>query len=69
MSRCVDHATLYYLTPAQAQEIADHQIATIHDHWNNLCERARLTKPQREWLWGRQFLNPFALEGYGKRLL
>ncbi|MXX46198.1 MAG: HipA domain-containing protein [Acidimicrobiia bacterium] len=69
VSRCVDHATLYYLTPAQAQEIADHQIATIHDHWNNLCERARLTKPQREWLWGRQFLNPFALEGYGKRLL
>ena len=36
----------------------------IGDHWNDVCDRAGLTRSDREWLWGRRFLNPFALEGH-----
>lgn len=52
------------LSQSQAREIINHQIATIHDHWGPVCDAAGLSQVDRDFLWGRQFLNPFALEGY-----
>ena len=52
------------LSKIQAREIINHQIAIIHDHWGAVCDEADLSPVDRDFLWGRQFLNPFALEGY-----
>lgn len=54
------------LSQSQAREIINHQIATIHDHWGPVCDAAGLSQVDRDFLWGRQFLNPFALEGYSE---
>lgn len=64
VARCVAHAGIYHLTLQQARDIVDRQIAVIHDEWASICDRAELTKADRNRLWGRQFLNPFALYGY-----
>ncbi|MCG5516536.1 MULTISPECIES: type II toxin-antitoxin system HipA family toxin [unclassified Ectothiorhodospira] len=61
---CLAAAGRLGLSHAQAREIINHQIATLHDHWGAVCDEAELSPVDRELLWGRQFLNPFALEGY-----
>lgn len=61
---CLGAAERLGLSHAQACGIINHQIATIRDHWDAVCDEADLSPVDREFLWGRQFLNPFALEGY-----
>lgn len=61
---CLAAADRLGLSHAHAREIIDHQLATIRDHWDAVCDEANLTPVDRDFLWGRQFLNPFALEGY-----
>jgi serine/threonine-protein kinase HipA len=58
---CVARAGTYHLTRAEAQEIVDHQIATIGTHWHAVCDEAGLTQVERDAFWERQFLNEFAL--------
>lgn len=60
----VGHAGIYHLTTAQARELVDHQLDVIRSSWDAAADRARLTADERSALWGRQVLNPFALEGY-----
>lgn len=64
VARCVAHAGHYHLTAQQANEIVDRQIATIHAHWDEVCDIAGASRADKERLWGRQFLNPYALEGH-----
>ena len=64
VARCVAHAGHYHLTAHQAKEIADQQVAAIHAHWDEVCDIAATGRADKERLWGRQFLNPYALEGY-----
>ena len=64
VARCITHAPTYHLTTGQAREIVDHQIAVIHSEWEAVCDRAAMTQADRNRLWGRQFLNPYALYGY-----
>lgn len=54
----------YLLSAADALEIIDHQIEVISTEWLDVCDRARLTEVDRSYFWRRQFLNPYALEGY-----
>lgn len=61
---CLAAAERLGLSQTQAREIINHQIATIHEHWGAICDEADLSPVDRDFLWGRQFLNPFALEGY-----
>ena len=61
---CLAAAERLGLSQTQAREIINHQIATIRDHWGAVCDEADLSPVDRDFLWGRQFLNPFALEGY-----
>lgn len=58
---CVEHAGNYHLSIDEARSIAEQQIGTIRENWSEVCDLARLTAAQRERLWGRQFLNSFAL--------
>jgi serine/threonine-protein kinase HipA len=61
---CVERASTYLLKEAEAREIVDGQIATIEEQWDAVCELAGLGEAGRAAFWGRQFLNPYALEGY-----
>jgi serine/threonine-protein kinase HipA len=36
---------------------------TIRDRWRPICDAANMTEVDRNLLWRRQFLNPFAFEG------
>ncbi len=64
LSGCVARASEYRLSEADAREIVDGQIATIEDEWADVCDRAELTEVDRAGFWQRQFLNPYATEGY-----
>jgi serine/threonine-protein kinase HipA len=64
---CVDAASTYLLSGPQAREIVDHQIGVIEAEWDDVCELARMTEVERRYFWRRQFLNPYALEGYALR--
>ncbi|MDQ3935050.1 MAG: HipA domain-containing protein [Actinomycetota bacterium] len=61
---CISRAHLYQMTQPEAREIVDRQIAVIESEWSDVCDRARLPEVERRRFWRRQFLNPFALEGY-----
>ena len=59
---CVARAATYHLSTDEAQAIVDRQQSVIETHWKSVCEEARLTPAQRDAFWGKQFLNPFALQ-------
>ncbi|MCE9681044.1 type II toxin-antitoxin system HipA family toxin [Halomonas alkalisoli] len=61
---CLAAAEQLGLTQTQAKAIIDHQLATIRGQWDSVCDDAEFSPVDRAFLWGRQFLNPFALEGY-----
>lgn len=61
---CVTRASTYLLSEAEAREIIDHQIEVIKRQWVDVCDQAALTEVDRGGLWRRQFLNPYATEGY-----
>lgn len=61
---CVARASTYMLSEAQAREIVDRQIETIETEWPQVCDLAELTEVDRARFWRRQFLNPYAFEGY-----
>ena len=61
---CVARASTFLLSEADAREIVDHQIEVIETRWDEVCELAALTAVDRAGFWRRQFLNPYATEGY-----
>lgn len=61
---CVERASTYLLSEKEAREIVDRQIETIEGEWDEVCELAGLTEVERAYFWRRQFLNPYATEGY-----
>jgi serine/threonine-protein kinase HipA len=64
---CISAASVYLLTKAEAREIIDHQVAVITAEWTEAADAVRLTDAERRQLWGRQILNPYAIEGYRPR--
>jgi serine/threonine-protein kinase HipA len=61
---CVDRASTYLLSQTDAREIVDRQIEVIESDWADVCDQAALTEVDRARFWRRQFLNPYATEGY-----
>jgi len=64
LAGCVERASTYLLSEADAREIADRQIETIERGWEEACDLAEMTAVDRARFWRRQFLNPYAFEGY-----
>jgi serine/threonine-protein kinase HipA len=63
LAGCVAAGTeTYLLSKAEAQDVVDHQVDTIRSQWDEVSEVARLTAVERDQLWGKQILNPYALE-------
>jgi serine/threonine-protein kinase HipA len=64
---CVKAASTYLLSEAEARDIVDRQIDVIESEWSEVCDSAQMTEIERAYFWRRQFLNPFATEGYTRR--
>jgi serine/threonine-protein kinase HipA len=64
LAGCVARASTYMLTESEARELIDHQVQVIEREWDEVSERARMTEVERSFFWRRQFLNPYAFEGY-----
>ncbi|WP_280562091.1 type II toxin-antitoxin system HipA family toxin [Chromohalobacter sp. 48-RD10] len=61
---CLAAAPAFHLETGQARELIDRMIQTLESQWDAVCDDAQLPFVDRQYLWGRQFLNPFSLEGY-----
>ena len=57
---CLQVAPQYLLSAEEAKAIIVHQVNMIRTHWEAVCDEGGLTPVDRAYLWGRQFLNPFA---------
>ncbi len=64
LAGCVAAANVYLLSAAEARAIIEHHLAIINEQWTDAADAARLTEAERQQLWHRQILNPYALEGY-----
>lgn len=60
LALCLQVAPQYLLSEEEAKAIILHQVNTIRTHWEGICDEGALTPVDRAYLWGRQFLNPFA---------
>ena len=63
LSLCADAAHLFLLSTEEAYWIIESQMQTICDHWQSVCDQAKLTPVDRQFMVRRQFFNPFAFEG------
>ena len=66
LTLCMESASQFLLGANRARTLITSQLASIRTHWNQVCEEAGLTEVDRAFLWGRQFLNPFALQGWAE---
>lgn len=64
LSVCLSVAEKFLLSEKEARSIIDNQINVITDNWESVCSEADLSETEKNLFWGRQFLNPYVLEGY-----
>lgn len=64
LSACLEAAHNFLLSRKQATAMIEHQIAVIEANWDSICCEANVSETDRALFWRRQFLNPFAFEGF-----
>lgn len=64
LAGCIDAAAIYHLSRDAARDIIERQLDVITTEWADTADAARLTSTERDALWSRQVLNPFALYGW-----
>lgn len=62
LSSCLVAAPHFLLSPNEAQAIFEQQRDAITANWHHVCDEAALSVVDRQLLWQRQFLNPFAFD-------
>ncbi|TPQ35651.1 phosphatidylinositol kinase, partial [Bradyrhizobium guangdongense] len=60
LTTCLEAAPLFLLDTREGTAIIAAQIRAIKKFWKEVCDAAALSQVDRNFLWGRQFLNPFA---------
>ena len=60
ISTCLDAAHHFLLTENEALEIVEAHVRCISENWSDICDEAALGLTERNFFWGRQFLNPYA---------
>ena len=60
LATCIATAPAFLLNRDEAIGIANHQVAVIEREWEATCREAKLSVVDRNALWRRQFLNPYA---------
>jgi len=63
IASAIDAGQNFLLSKVEAFEIFEAQKQVIENNWQELCEEAQLSEVDQKFLWGRQFLNPYAFEG------
>lgn len=61
ISTCIDAAHRFLLAQNTAIETVESQLCCIAENWTSICDEAELSTTERNFFWGRQFLNPYAL--------
>ncbi len=64
LAGCVARASTYLLHEREARALIDRQVEVIEHEWAEVSELARMSQVERAFFWRRQFLNPYAFEGY-----
>jgi len=64
LSGAISAASTYGLGERAAAEIVERQIEVIRAEWDEVSELAGMSEIDRSFFWGRQFLNPYALDGF-----
>lgn len=64
LAGCVERAPAYHLDEADARAIIEHQVDCIRTNWDEVGDLAQLSQVQIAGMWERQFLNPYAFEGF-----
>jgi serine/threonine-protein kinase HipA len=59
---CLKASSQFLLSESKAKAIFKKIGDAIEDNWINICDEAKLSLVDRNLLWKRQFLNPFAFE-------
>jgi hypothetical protein len=59
-------AANFHLTEEDAASLIENHIANIAESWRAVCEEAKLSPVDQRLLAGRQFLNPYCIEGLGE---
>jgi len=62
LKTCLAAAHNFLLSEKEARETFGNLTAAIEDHWDAVCEEARLNDVDKKLLWQRQFLNPYSFE-------
>jgi len=62
LKTCLAAAHHFLLSRQAAVEAIDRIEAAIRDNWERVCEEAKLSPVDKNYLWGRQLLNPFSIE-------
>ena len=52
----------FLLSQKAAAALIDRIETAIRENWERVCEEAELSPIDKNYLWGRQFLNPFSME-------
>ncbi|WP_417497950.1 type II toxin-antitoxin system HipA family toxin [Maricaulis sp.] len=65
IAACLSAAADFHLSEAEAVNLIEAQLAAISRNWRKVCEEAELSPVDRRLLAGRQFLNPYCLQGLG----
>lgn len=64
LAGCLSAAGTYLLDATQAREVIERQLAVVREGWRDAADECRLTAADRAHLWGRQILNPYALQDW-----
>ncbi len=62
LKTCLVAAHHFLLSRQAAVEVIERIETAIRGHWERVCEEAELSPVEKNYLWGRQFLNPFSSE-------
>lgn len=63
LASCIAAAPDFLLTDQEAVDIIAQQIITISGEWDAVCDLANLSATDKALFGGRQFLNPYCIEG------
>ncbi|MER8589599.1 HipA domain-containing protein, partial [Mesorhizobium sp. M1338] len=65
---CIAAAAQFHLDEVEAITVIEKQIEIVQAQWATICDEAGLSDVDRNLMWRRQFLNPFAFESAPDRL-
>lgn len=64
LATCLKASPRFLVSTEEARTMIRQMVSTIQTHWDEVCQEGRVSSSDRARLWGRQFLNPYAFEGW-----